>query len=254
MTLMVKNMRRSYNGISINTSKNTHETVFSLIDKNKNYKIVDIPCGSGAFILRLKDHGFKNVLGVDVNNILKINHDDFLLGDMTKPLPLEDKSVDLLVCIDGIEHIHRQFDFVKEVNRILKDKGELIISTPNISSLRSRWKWLMTGHHHKCDHPLDENNPNPLHHIGMVSFTELRYMLHTNGFKIVKVVTNRIKLISWIYSLIVPMVYFITSYNYMKYGRKEKTIGINREIKRMMFSKEVLFGETLIVKCIKTND
>ena len=247
------NMRRNYKGISINTSKNTHEAVFSMILKNQNSKIVDIPCGSGAFILRLKDEGYQNVLGVDVDNIMEIDHTDFLVGDMTKILPIENHSIDVIVCIDGIEHINRQFDFVKEVNRILKDDGEFIISTPNINSLRSRWKWLMTGHHHKCDTPLDENNPNPLHHIGMISFHEIRYMLHTNGFKIQEVTTNRIKWINWIYSLIIPLAYMITTYRYLNSGMKQGTLAINKEIKKIMFSKAVLFGETLIVKSIKTN-
>jgi SAM-dependent methyltransferase len=116
---------------------------------------------------------------------------------MTKTLPMPDDSCDALVCIDGIEHINEQFAFVREVNRILKRGGEFIISTPNISSIRSRWKWFMTGHHHKCNSPLNENNPSPLHHIGMISFPE------------------------------------------------------NKGIFNKMFSKGMLFGETLIVKAIK---
>jgi hypothetical protein len=41
-------MGRNYKGISINTSKNTHETVFNLISKKFSLKIVDIPFGSGT--------------------------------------------------------------------------------------------------------------------------------------------------------------------------------------------------------------
>lgn len=245
-------MGRNYKGISINTSINTHETVLNLISKNSNSKIVDMPCGSGAFISRLKDNGYNNVLAIDIENILKINHKDFVAGDMTEVLPIEDNSIDVLVCIDGIEHINKQFDFVKEVNRTLKDSGEFIISTPNISSLRSRGKWFISGHHHKCNTPLDENNPNPLHHIGMISFPEIRYMLHTNGFKIQKVTTNRIKWVNWIYIIMVPLTYLITTGIYYKSGKREGTSKINNQIKKIMFSKAVLFGETLIVKAIKT--
>ena len=154
-------MRRNYKGISINTSKNTHETVFSLIKKDVNVTIVDIPCGSGAFVQRLKDAGFKKIMAIDSENILEIDHDNFVQGNMTKTFPIDGHSCDVLVCIDGIEHISRQFDFISEANRVLTDKGEIIISTPNISSLRSRWKWFWTGHHHKCNSPLDENNPTP---------------------------------------------------------------------------------------------
>ena len=246
-------MRRDYKGIPINTSKKTHETVLGMIDKDRNSKIIDIPSGAGAFILRLKDKGYNNVVAMDIQNILEIDHKNFAVGDMTESLTVEDNSADVVVCIDGIEHINKQFHFVKEVHRVLKDNGVFIISTPNISSLRSRWKWFCTGHHHKCNTPLDENNPNPLHHIGMISFPEIRYMLHTNGFTIQKVTTNRIKWVSWLYALILPLVYLMTSLAYYQSGRKDGGgLTINKEVKKTMFSKAVLFGETLVVKGIKT--
>jgi len=244
-------MRRNYKGISINTSKNTHERVFELIGKDTGISVVEIPSGSGAFVQRLKDAGFDQITAIDIENILEIEHDDFTVGDMTKPLPLSDNSCDQVVCIDGIEHISKQFDFVSEAYRILKDKGEFIISTPNISSLRSRWLWFTTGHHHKCNSPLDENNPGPLHHINMISFPELRYLLHTNGFEINEVTTNRIKAINLIYALFVPCIYISTAWVYAKTGKKQGTSEINRSVFKKMFSRDVLFGETLIVKAIK---
>lgn len=244
-------MQRNYKGIPINTTVNTHETVFSLVNTDINSKVADIPSGQGAFIQRLKDHGYKEILAIDIENILEIEHEDFVIGDMTKRLPIADNSLDCVVCIDGIEHINRQFDFVKEVNRILVVNGAIIISTPNISSIRSRWKWLITGHHHKCNSPLDENNPTPLHHIGMISFPELRYMLHTNGFTVSEISTNRIKPISWLYSIFVPFIYLSTFFVYWKTGKKDGTQQINREVLNSMFSKNVLFGETIIVKAIK---
>ena len=244
-------MRNSYKGIEINTAKNIHEIVFQLINKDTNTKIVDIPSGYGAFVLRLKDNGFKDIVAIDIDNILKIEHHQFSTGDMTKTLPMKDSSVDTLVCIDGIEHIDKQFKFIGEVSRVLKIGGELVVSTPNISSLRSRWRWLMTGHHNKCKSPLNENSPNPLHHIGMLSFPEMRYLLHTNGLIITDITTNRIKHISWIYSILLPFSYLYTTLTYRKTGRKDGTKLINKEIKKSMFSYSVLFGETLIVKAKK---
>jgi 2-polyprenyl-3-methyl-5-hydroxy-6-metoxy-1,4-benzoquinol methylase len=246
-------MRRNYKGISINTTKNTHETVFNMIKKNKDKVVADIPSGSGAFIQRLKDEGFKSLIAIDIENILEIEHETFIQGDMTETFPMSDKSCDILVCIDGIEHINEQFFFVREGYRILKDEGEIIISTPNISSLRSRWKWFTTGHHHKCNSPLDETNPNPLHHIGMISFAELRYMLHSNGFWIEEVRTNRMKPLNFVYSIFLPLIYLSTLWVYIRRGKKEKTSDINRSIFKQVFMKEILFGETLIIKAKKTN-
>ena len=244
-------MRRSYQGIAINTSKNTHETVLSLIGQAQNAKLVDIPCGAGAFIARLQDSGYSDILGIDIRNIIQIPHDGFKVGDMTQVLPLDDASVNAVICIDGIEHINRQADFVREVCRVLAAGGEFIISTPNISSLRSRWKWFATGHHHKCNSPLDEDNPNPSHHISMISLPELRYMLHTNGFQLNAVTTNRMKLANLIYALFLPFIYLATSWTYYRAGRKQGTTKLNQAIKQSMFSRQVLFGETLIVKAIK---
>lgn len=244
-------MRRDYSGIPINTSKNTHETVFDLMKKDTNSVVVDIPCGAGAFVQRLIDKGYEHIVAVDIENILSIQHSNFIQGDMTKPLPLKDNSVDTLICIDGIEHISRQFDFVDEVNRVLKIGGEFIVSTPNISSLRSRWRWLMTGHHNKCKSPLDEQNPNPSHHIGMISFPEMRYLLHTNGLKINVITTNQIKPINWLFALLVPFSYLFTKVVYLKTGRKGSTAVINQETGQQMFTKAVLFGETIIIKAVK---
>ena len=244
-------MSTNYKGIRINTSKNTHEKVFDLINKDIRSTVVDVPSGSGAFIQRLKDAGLTNIIAIDIENILEIEHGNFVQEDMNKPFSLSDASCDTAVCIDGIEHISRQFDFVKEINRILKNQGEFIISTPNISSLRSRWKWLTTGHHHKCNSPLDENNPSPLHHIGMISFPEIRYLLHTNGFRLSEIKTNRIKPVSWIFLCILPLVYLSTYRVYRKSGKKQNLKEINKDVFNKMFSIEILFGETLIVKAIK---
>lgn len=246
-------MTRNYKGVSINTTKYTHETVFHLIPEDKDNIIVDIPSGSGAFVQRLKDAGYKKIIAIDIENILEIEHNDFIVGDMTKTLPLSDNACSIVLCIDGIEHISSQFDFVSEINRILKENGVIIISTPNVSSLRSRWKWFLTGHHHKCNSPLDEKNPTPLHHIGMISFPEIRYLLHTKGFKITEVTTNRIKPISWLYSIFIPLIYISTCWVYFTTGKKQGTLEINKSIFNIMLSRKVLFGETLIVKAIKTN-
>ena len=120
-------MRRNYKGISINTSKNTHETVYDMIKLSTDKVVVDIPSGSGAFIQRLKDGGFESIIAIDISNILEIEHEAFIKGDMTKTFPMSDKSCDIIVCIDGIEHIDEQFYFVKEGHRVLKNEGQIII-------------------------------------------------------------------------------------------------------------------------------
>ena len=86
----------------------------------------------------------------------------------------------------------------------------------------------------------------------MISFPELRYLLHTNGFKITEVTTNRIKPVSLVYFIFTPLVFLATLWVYIKNGKKQSTININKSILKTMFLTSVLWGETLIVKAKKT--
>ncbi|MDN5200449.1 class I SAM-dependent methyltransferase [Fulvivirgaceae bacterium BMA10] len=241
----------SKDNIPENTSKNTHNVVFELLFEDKDTNIVmDIPSGAGAFTKRLLDAN-KEVHSADIQNILQVDNPNFQVSDMNKTLPFEDGKFCAVVCIDGIEHIERQYDFIRECHRVLRKGGKLILSTPNISSIRSRWRWLTTGHHNKCKAPLNEVKPTPLHHIGMISFHEMRYLLHSNGFTITSIRTNRIKLVSWLYALWMPLLYISTSLVYKKEEKDPDQRKRNKEIKKQMFSSPILFGETMIIKATK---
>jgi len=176
--------------IKFNAAKNTHRVVAELLFEEKDCKTaLDIPCGAGAFAGMLSGSGI-TVYSADCENLFEIRDGHFDIADMTKPFPYRDGQFDAVVSIDGIEHIENPFDFIRECRRVLRPGGVCIISTPNISSFRSRARWLWTGFHNKNKTPLDETKPNPLHHINMISFPELRYMLHSNGFKILKIATR----------------------------------------------------------------
>jgi SAM-dependent methyltransferase len=244
-------MRNSYNSIPVHAPKGTHERVFDIITKDKKAIIIDVPAGNGAFLKRLVDNNYTNIYAIDINNNLMFKHSNFICADMTKRLPFKDKEIDTFVCIEGIEHIDEQFSFIEEAHRVLKDGGEIIITTPNISSIRSRWRYFLTGHHNKCKAPLDEYNPTPFQHIGMISYPELRYILHTRGFKVEIITSNQIKFVSYIYAICLPLVYLVTSLVYVKYGKKEGTTKTNKEVIKEMFNFDVLFGESLVIKAIK---
>ncbi|MEW6721366.1 MAG: class I SAM-dependent methyltransferase [Thermodesulfobacteriota bacterium] len=244
--------RKHYGGLLENTLINTHEVVERLVLEEKNHDtILDIPSGEGAFAKRMVEkHGMK-VHAADCDHIIKFDGAEFKVADMNNNLPYDDGMFDGVCCIDGIEHIERPFDFIKECARIIKKDGFFIIVTPNISSLRSRWRWLLTGFHHGCKWPLDETDPMPLHHINMVSFPELRYRLATNGFVIKSIATNQIKLISWIYIFLIPFSLIATYLVFRKNSPTPSRARINKEVFRQMFSIPTLFGAGLIVKSKK---
>lgn len=233
-----------------NTSKNTHNVVESLVIEDNPVRVLDIPSGAGAFSQRMIKRSI-DVCSADIENILMIENVNFTEADMNEDLPFNDSFFDSVVCIDGIEHLENPFHFVREASRITKKDGSIIISTPNINALRSRWRWLWTSHHNKCKSPLNEHKPSHLHHINMMSYQRLRYILHTNGYKIVKVATNRTKFIARIYAPFVPFASLITSYVYRNEENDEKQISSNREIHKELHKAALLFGETMIVKAKK---
>jgi SAM-dependent methyltransferase len=242
---------RVYAGIRENSSRNTHAVAASLLCEEQGIRsVLDIPCGEGAFTQRLQDLGM-DVHGADCVNIIRVPKAKFTICDMNAPLPYDAGSFDAVACIDGIAHAERPFDFVRECWRVLNDQGILVISTPNISSLRSRWRWLWTGFHNKRKVPLNEGHVSPQHIINPMSFDQLRYMLHTNGFQIASVRTNRVKTVSWVYAVLIPLTYVMTIRAFSREEKDAEQRERNREILRQLFSRAVLFGESLIVKARK---
>ena len=230
------------------TAKNTHNVVGALLFEEQGIRsVLDLPCGEGAFTKRLLDRELEVQAG-DCVNIIKVPDARFQACDMNRPLPYKDGEFDAVVCIDGIEHIERPFDFVRECHRIVRDHGILIVSTPNISALRSRWRWFLTGFHNKRKCPLNEGKQSPLHHINMLSFPDLRYLLHVNGFKISSIRTNRVKAISWVYAILLPIAYLVSTSIFYREEKDPAQRRRNKQIFRQMFSKAVLFGESLVVK------
>ena len=57
------------------------------------------------------------------------------------PIPAENNSFDYVVSFQVIEHIKRDFDFVREVYRVLKPGGKFIVTTPNAPMSLTRNPW-----------------------------------------------------------------------------------------------------------------
>lgn len=61
------------------------------------------------------------------------------------PLPFEDDEFDIVLIVDIIEHLHDDSGFIREVHRILKPDGSLIVNAPNVKtgSLLSRFREMV---------------------------------------------------------------------------------------------------------------
>jgi len=73
------------------------------------------------------DNNFENYIKVDLNN--------------TK-LPFEDKKFDAINCSAVLEHLFYPLDLLKDMKRVLKDEGIILISLPNDKSLNTLFTQL----------------------------------------------------------------------------------------------------------------
>jgi len=110
----------------------------SITGMNQNSKILEIGCNDGTFLLRLRDLGYKNIVGIEptkdaYEKTLEIGLDienDFFSKELAhkKYAP---KSFDIIITRQVLEHIINLEDFIESVKYILKDNGKFIIEVPD---------------------------------------------------------------------------------------------------------------------------
>src|SRR6476469_7563709 len=96
-------------------------------------RALDVGCGVGQVVGRLKSAGY-DAFGVDVSepNIeraRKISSNCQLYDGKTLPFP--DQHFDSVGALNVLEHVEQPEDFLRELVRVTRVGGRLIISSPN---------------------------------------------------------------------------------------------------------------------------
>lgn len=131
------------------------------IDKiPKSAKILDVGAGEGALVERYLERGW-DILGVDsAYESRHVKRADLL------SLPFDSGAFDAALCLDVLEHVELmdQPKALREIARVLKPGGSLLMSVPNLAHLHSRIRFLFSGkltrtsavERHPGDRPLGE--------------------------------------------------------------------------------------------------
>lgn len=149
-------------------------------------RILDLGCGDGRLSAELIEKGHE-VSGVDVSlegiEAAQSKGINAVRADMEEKLPFPDSCFDAVLLLDTLEHLYDQEGIIREVHRVLKDDGKLIISYPNHFDFRNRLNMLFGGGMIHWSHKKYENvHAWSYGHIRFLLYGELAELLGTCGF------------------------------------------------------------------------
>ena len=152
--------------------KDKINSVLKLINKNRG-NLLDVGFGPAIIEKKLQYLKFK-LFGIDISpNSVKMARNSldgiYKIGNIYK-IPFADKSMDMILVLDVLEHLPTNMTFVaySELNRVLKKGGKIVISIPLNEGLEEMLK----------------NNINPNGHLRDYTPTILEAELKISGFKV----------------------------------------------------------------------
>ena len=133
--------------------------------------------------------------------------------DLTRPLPYAGAAFDLVILCEVAEHLPTEIPVVGEIGRVLAPGGHLVLSTPNMARLHSRWHFLFTGTHklirRRAGWDLSSDDLYA-YHINPIDFPLLHTLLHQAGLSVVRLDFTRFKWKhAWLF-LLYPLVWLST--------------------------------------------
>ena len=111
-----------------------HQKVFKHIPQGSY--VVDIGCGYHGEFLTLISQRIKKGIGFDLKVSKKPKRQNIMLrrAKVDISIPAKNNSADVVTALAIIEHLDHPERFLKEIHRILKPNGMLLLTTPSKSS------------------------------------------------------------------------------------------------------------------------
>ena len=108
---------------------------------------LDIGPGHGNLIKLLRKEGSFITSACDYTaDLMTLDDVKVDIVDLnTQKLPYQDNAFDLVTCTEVIEHIEHYREALREMHRVLKPSGVLVVTTPNILNIKSRLRFLFFG-------------------------------------------------------------------------------------------------------------
>jgi len=165
--------------------------------------VLDLGTHSGALLARLRDRGFTDLAGADLDRTeFALDDVPFKYLNLNEPFASRfDRQFKLACCTDVLEHMDSPRAFLMEVHELLADDGYLAVSIPNIAFWEGRLKFLLTGELWG----FGERNYRNQRHISPCTHDQMRLTMEELGFKLVAWDTAGTFAAKWRQMLMLPL-------------------------------------------------
>jgi 2-polyprenyl-3-methyl-5-hydroxy-6-metoxy-1,4-benzoquinol methylase len=122
-------------------SPDAYEVALSLMSRLPRGRAIDLAAGSGYTSRRLLELGF-GVTAYDIFTDQFVPRDiPIKKANLNESIAEPDASIDAVLALEVIEHLENPRAFLREIARVLRDGGGLVLSTPNIVTLGSKLRF-----------------------------------------------------------------------------------------------------------------
>jgi len=94
--------------------------------------VLDLGCGYNAGLLSFIKKNECNYFGIDLS--VNKNIANLIEHDLNTTLPFKDKTFDVVMSLANLEHLNNPEFNIKEIGRVLKDDGIVLLTTPSTYS------------------------------------------------------------------------------------------------------------------------
>ncbi len=141
--------------ITSSSHKATNARVFEIVTAENlaSKRVLDVGAGRGYLAALLSDH--VRSLGGDPAEVLRAcdMYPEYFMCEgvscarlaFVNELPYDEGTFDVVYSVEVIEHLSNPHGLIREMYRVVRPGGMIVVTTPNILNLSSRLRYLLTG-------------------------------------------------------------------------------------------------------------